>query len=76
MIGLPTDDQDVNQNVFEMYRANDGDYHLTMHFKDPEEKRRSESVRVCMSGGYCPTEVKTALHSLFKAMQKNGMAEW
>jgi hypothetical protein len=70
-MGLLTDDCDFNNNTLETFTGGNGDYYIAIRTDDG----RSHAVRVAMSGGIGPSNVKLAIVNLHREMVKAGLSE-
>lgn len=69
-MALQTDDQDIRDVRFYMEAGGNGDYYLNLiEFDNNGVFIKSLNMRVAMSGGNAPHEVKMKVSELFKAMQ-------
>lgn len=67
---LLTDDQDINQNDLQLRLGGNGDYYITIRFRDNDGYWQRQSVRVATSGGNAPLNVKIAVANLYRAMEE------
>ncbi len=70
-MALLTDDCDINNNRLITYVGGNGDYYIEIIGDDD----RSLAVRIAMSGGIAPLEVKLAAVAFYRAMEKTGLNE-
>lgn len=69
-MALQTDDQDIRDVRFYMETGGNGDYYLNLiEFDKNGVFIKSLNMRVAMSGGNAPHEVKMKVSDLFKAME-------
>lgn len=52
-----------------------GDYYIQIWFKNEQGLNDYKSVRVCMSGGFAPTDVRLAVAKLHKTLEENDLNE-
>lgn len=69
-MALLTDDCDLNQNQLLVEFGGNGDWYVTVC--SPVSRL---SVRISMSGGIAPTDVKLAVAKLGQAMYEHGLNE-
>lgn len=68
---LLTDDLDFNHNELDVYPGGNGDWYIAIK----TDKEETHAVRISMSGGIAPTEVKLAVANLYRAMKQAGLSE-
>lgn len=74
-MALPTDDIDIRNVRFYMEHGGNGDYYLNLvEYKEGQPPIRI-NMRVSMSGGFAPTDVKLTVAELFRAMEAAGLNE-
>lgn len=74
-MSLPTDDIDIRNVRFYMEHGGNGDYYLNLvEYKEGQPPGRI-NMRISMSGGFAPIEVKLALAELFRVMEAAGLNE-
>ncbi len=74
-MALKTDDEDLRDVRFWMEVGGNGDYYLNLleyPGKSNKEHKRI-NMRVAMSGGNAPTDVKLAVAALWRAMEKHSL---
>lgn len=72
-MALKTDDCDIRDVSLFMETGGNGDYYLNLiEFKEGVYQK-SLNMRVSMSGGNAPTEVKVKIAELFRAMEAAGL---
>ena len=69
-MALLTDDMDMRTAYFRIITGGNGDYYPQIIWEDDEGKKQSVDVRVAMSGGNAPTDVKLAVAELYRALEK------
>jgi len=75
-MALLTDDMDIHQTWFYMNFGGNGDYYINTVNADEKGIKSVHSVRIAMSGGLAPTEVKLAAAELFRALEKHKLNEY
>ena len=75
-MALQTDDCDIRDVRFYMENGGNGDYYLNLiEFDKDGVYVKSLNMRVAMSGGNAPHEVKMKVAELFKELEKAGLNE-
>ncbi len=69
-MGLITDDLDFNHNELQTFIGGNGDYYIAIKTDD----NKAHAVRIAMSGGIAPTDVKLAIANLHREMVKAGLS--
>jgi len=81
-MALETDDCDIREVYLQTMVGGNGDYYISLYEYPTEngfcEKYHSINYRMAMSGGFASKypEVREAMVSLFRAMEKNGLNEF
>ncbi len=75
-MALLTDDCDMNENKLQTLFGGNGDYYITIWWVDEKGFNQSKTVRIAMSGGNAPSEVKIAASKLHWAMEDAGLNEY
>lgn len=73
---LLSDDQDIEENYLQTLHGGNGDYYITVKFKNREGDWERKGVRISTSGGNAPSEVKIAAAELYRAMEKHNLNEF
>jgi hypothetical protein len=74
-MALPTDDIDIRNVRLYMEAGGNGDYYLNLVEQKEGQPPVRINMRISMSGGFAPTEVKLAVAELFRAMDGAGLNE-
>lgn len=74
-MGLLSDNSDIQIAYFRITTGNDGDYYPEIIYKDREGINKNAVIRIAMSGGNAPTEVKLAVAELYRALEKHKLNE-
>ncbi len=74
-MSLKSDDFDLEENYLYTLFGGNGDYYICIGNKDENGYITTQGVRIAMSGGQAPHEVKMAAFKLFEAMEKHGLNE-
>jgi hypothetical protein len=74
-MALLSDDQDIQIALFRIETGGNGDYYPQIFYKDSEGLNHTVGVRIAMSGGNAPTDVKLAVADLYRALEKHGLNE-
>jgi len=73
-MALRTDDCDIRDVRFYMDHGGNGDFYINLIEYDRElMQSKYVSMRVSMSGGFAPHEVRMAVSNLYRAMQGAGL---
>ena len=73
---LLSDDQDIEENYLQTLLGGNGDYYISVKFKNSEGFWERKGVRISTSGGNAPSEVKIAAAELYRAMEKHKLNEF
>lgn len=68
-MALLTDDMDIKTAFFRVTNGGNGDYYPEILYKDKDGLLKTIAVRVAMSGGNAPIEVKLAVANLYRALE-------
>ena len=74
-MALLSDNSDIQIAYFRITTGNDGDFYPEVIFKDSEGLNRTACIRIAMSGGNAPTDVKLAMAELYRALEKHKLNE-
>ena len=74
-MALLTDDMDTQTAFFRIETGGNGDYYPQIIWKDEEGLNHMAGVRVAMSGGNAPHDVKMAVVELYRALEKHNLNE-
>jgi len=74
-MALLTDDMDIKTAFFRVAYGGNGDYYPEIIYKDRKGKKQRINVRIAMSGGNAPPEVKRAIAELYRALEKHKLNE-
>lgn len=72
-MALLTDDIDIREAYFRITHGNNGDFYPEIIYKNKEGLNKRVDVRIAMSGGNAPTDVKLAIASLYNALEKHNL---
>jgi hypothetical protein len=72
-MALKTDDCDIRDVSFYMENGGNSDYYLNLIEFKQGVYEKSLNMRISMSGGSAPTEVKIKIAELFRAMEAAGL---
>jgi len=72
-MALLSDNSDILESYFRIETGNDGDYYPQISYIDEDNYIHTISIRIAMSGGNAPTEVKLAIANLYKALENNNL---
>ena len=72
-MALLSDDQDIFEAYFRIETGGNGDYYPQITYVDEDNQIHVIGMRVAMSGGNAPTEVKLAIANLYKALENNNL---
>jgi hypothetical protein len=82
-MAIKTDDEDSRTVFFYMQYGGNGDYYINLQETDKKildsendkliHETVAVSMRIAMSGGNAPHEVRMAVANLFKAMEAHGL---
>ena len=72
-MALLSDNSDFQTAYFRIETGNDGDFYPQIIFENKDGLTETTSIRIAMSGGNAPTEVKIAMAKLWQAMESNGL---
>ncbi len=72
-MALLTDDMDITTAFFRVIPGENGGYYPEILYKDKSGILKTVAVRVAMSGGNAPTEVKLAVANLYRALDAAGL---
>jgi len=75
-MALLTDNSDFSTVYFRIITGNDGDYYPQIISEDENGNLNTAGIRVCMSGGNAPTDVKLAIANLYRALEKHHLNEY
>lgn len=75
-MALKCDDHLETGTSFRTMFGGNGDYYIEMWWIDENGLNHNKCVRVRMSGGEAPTEVKIAMAKLHWAMEESGFNEY
>lgn len=68
-MALLTDDMDIRTTYFRIIAGGNGDYYPEIFYYEYNNLKRID-VRIAMSGGNAPTDVKLAIANLYRALEK------
>jgi len=74
-MALLSDNSDITVTFLRITTGNDGDYYPEILFRDEKGLTKSVCIRVAISGGNAPIEVKIAIANLYRALEKNNLNE-
>ena len=74
-MAIESDDSDIRQTWLKSYWGGNGDAYITIIYIGEDGLKHDTSVRIAMSGGNAPTEVKLAVANLARAMEKLNLNE-
>jgi len=69
-MALLSDNFDIEVAYFRIDMGNDGDYYPEITYINEKGLTRNANIRVAMSGGNAPSEVKLAIANLWQTMEK------
>ena len=72
-MALLTDDMDIRTAFFRVTHGGNGDYYPEIIYKDKKGDNQRVDVRIAMSGGNAPTDVKRAIAELYRALEKHNL---
>ena len=69
-MAIESDDSDIRETWLKCYYGGNGDPYIEIVYVGEDGLKHNTSVRIAMSGGRAPTEVKLAVANLAKTMEK------
>ena len=72
-MALKSDDFDIRKNHMYMHVGGNGDYYINFMREDATGSYFRDTMRISMSGGFAPHEVKMAVFRLYQAMEQHGL---
>ncbi len=70
-MALLSDDQDIFESYFRIETGGNGDYYPQISYVDEDNQIHVIGMRVAMSGGNAPTEVKLAVMGVMECSRNN-----
>ena len=75
-MAIKSDDFDIRKSWLTTTLGGNGDYYIQVIEEDKQGIKTVNSTRICMSGGYPPSEVRIAVAELYRAMEKHNLNEY
>ena len=69
-MSVPSDDSDIRETWLKSYFGGNGDPYIEIVYKDNEGIKHNVAVRIAVSGGRAPLEIKIAVANLAREMQR------
>lgn len=69
-MAIKSDDSDIRKTWLKSYFGGNGDPYIEIVYEDEKGNKASTSVRIAISGGKAPSEIKLAIANLAREMQR------
>lgn len=74
-MAIGSDDSDIRKTWLKSYCGGNGDPYIEIVYEDEQGQKRSTSVRIAISGGKAPSEIKIAVANLAREMERLNLNE-